>query len=129
MITKEQQQPNEKFVVKSMTGSEVEEVESIEVASDAVHEERQNSLGEALYKIDEPKPVTAQFETPRRPAPRLVENFVKNLIKFFWSSSVSEFFVSELFKRTVKMKKRVYKNTLNRSSFTGEDIKQFFNKS
>ncbi|VDK82451.1 unnamed protein product [Litomosoides sigmodontis] len=70
VATKEQQQPNERPTVKPMTRSEVEEVGSVQVALEAVHEGRQNSLEEASCKVDELKPTT-QFGTPRRPAPSI----------------------------------------------------------
>lgn len=61
-----------------MTRSEVKELESIEVSSDAVPEGKQNPIEGISYEADEPMPVATQFETPRRPAPRLVKIYKKS---------------------------------------------------
>ncbi|CAG9537798.1 unnamed protein product [Cercopithifilaria johnstoni] len=70
IVSKEQQQSSGTVGVKSMTGNEVESIE-VEVGSNAVLEERQNSLGGTSHKVDESKPIATQFETPRRPAPSI----------------------------------------------------------
>lgn len=62
-----------------MAGSEAE-VASTMVVSNGVFEERQNSVAGASYEVNEPKSMTSQFETPRRP-PRLVQISIRNLRK------------------------------------------------
>ncbi|VDK89672.1 unnamed protein product, partial [Onchocerca ochengi] len=73
---KEEQQSSETSGVKSMIGSKMEELESMEVPSGALvglsvtvplSEESQNSAERIANNFDESKPATIQFETPRKP--------------------------------------------------------------
>lgn len=53
-----------------MISSEEKELVNMETVSEAVPEQRHNSVEGISCKIDEPGPLATQFGTPRRPAPR-----------------------------------------------------------
>uniref|UniRef100_A0A2K6W9H5 Uncharacterized protein n=1 Tax=Onchocerca volvulus TaxID=6282 RepID=A0A2K6W9H5_ONCVO len=84
---KEEQQSSETSGVKSMIGSKMEELESMEVPSGALvglsvtvplSEESQNSAERIANNFDESKPATIQFETPRKPPLR-----IQKLVPYF----------------------------------------------
>ncbi|KAM3717458.1 Transforming acidic coiled-coil-containing protein [Dirofilaria immitis] len=80
IVPKEEQQPSEIIGMKSKIRNKVGELENMEASSGAFmdlpvtmppRDESQNSAEGTLHKVGEPRPTTAQFETPRKPAPSI----------------------------------------------------------